>query len=60
MAKKEIKKVRFNFVMTEQELWQLAIIQNHSRTVLNKAGTTKGAVIRNLVSNEFKRIFNIN
>lgn len=56
MAKESTKKIRFNYVMNEQDWRQLALLQCYAVEVLNKRGSTKGGIIRKLVADEVKRL----
>lgn len=57
MANKEVKKYRFNYVMTETERESLNILFEHHK---KKCGycSTIGSIMRKLVADEVKRIQN--
>ena len=57
MANKEVKKYRFNYVMTETERKSLQLLREHEVERGNR-GATVGSIIRNLVSEEVKRVLN--
>lgn len=56
--KRQSKKVRFNYVMTETERNDLITIQQYINKKQGFGGTTIGSILRKLVSNEVKRIKN--
>ena len=56
MAKKETKKIRFNYVMTETEWKELKTIQDYTNKQQGRGGTTIGSILRRLVSEEVRRI----
>lgn len=55
MAKKETKKYRFNYVMTESQRIELQFLFNNYYEI-HKRNTTIGSIIRKLVADEVKRI----
>lgn len=55
MAKKETKKYRFNYVMTEKQRISLQYLFEHHKKVHGRVATI-GSIIRKLVEDEVKRI----
>ncbi len=55
MAKKEVKKYRFNYVMTEKQRVSLQYLFEHHKKVHGRVATI-GSIMRKLVEDEVKRI----
>lgn len=57
MAKKETKKYRFNYVMTERERAELKLLSDNYKNT-HGYNTTIGSIMRKLVTAEVERIKN--